>query len=224
MTAPATPHFRLAWRAFKTHWRVFVLSTLVLFASWATLELSVVALHRFGVVLNVLLHLAFLFFASGLMVGIHHLAMVAVDGGVPHRKLLTASLRRGPSYLLAFCLYLVSMAFGLLLLVVPGVYVAVRYALFGPVLATRQTSAMEALRDAGALSHREWWATFRVLLAALALNVGGAALLGLGLLISFPVSLLAASSLFRTLQHTAEARGKPQPGQPGRDGSPPLPT
>lgn len=36
--------------------------------------------------------------------------------------------------------------------------------------------------------------------------MAGAALLGLGRLISFPVSLLALSSFFRTLQRTAPAR------------------
>ena len=40
----------------------------------------------------------------------------------------------------------------------------------------------------------------RFLLAALALNLAGAALLGLGLLISFPVSLLAVASFYRALQ------------------------
>jgi len=54
--------------------------------------------------------------------------------------------------------YLLSVVGGLLLLVVPGVYVAARYALFGPVFATRQATALEALRDAGALSHRRRWA------------------------------------------------------------------
>jgi hypothetical protein len=161
--------------------------------------------------LNVLLHLAFLVLASGLMVGIHSMAMEVVDGRMPHLKLLTASLERGPRYLLAFCLYFLSVVVGLLLLVVPGVYVAVRYALFGQVFATKQTSTLGALRDAGSLSRGQWWAMCRVLVAALALNLAGAALLGLGLVISFPISLLVASSLFRTLQHTLEAFDHAQP-------------
>src|SRR5207245_678643 len=50
---PVAPHFRIAWRAFKAHRRVFNVSMLVLFASWATLELCVIALHRFGMLLDV---------------------------------------------------------------------------------------------------------------------------------------------------------------------------
>ena len=123
----------------------------------------------------------------------------------------TASFAPGPSYLLAFSLYLVSVVAGLLLLVVPGVYVAARYALFGPVFATKQATALEALRDAGALSYGRWWALCRFLAAGVALNVTGAALLGLGLIVSFPVSLLAACSLFRALQQAPAASSKARP-------------
>ena len=214
MTISTASHFRIAWRSFKSHSRVFILSMLVLFASWVSLELCVVAFQSFGVVLNLLLHLAFLLLFSGLIVGIHSIAMEVVDGGGPSLKRLSASMERGPSFFLAFCVYFVAVMGGLLLLVVPGVYITVRYALFGQVFATKHTSALEALRDAGALSHGRWGATFRLLLAALALNVAGAALLGLGLVISFPVSLLAASSFFRALQHTTVALGSAQPNNP----------
>ncbi len=82
----------------------------------------------------------------------------------------------------------------------PGVYVAVRYCLFGHVIAASESSAVEALREAGALTLGRWWAMGRFLAVVLAINVAGAALLGLGLLVSFPVSLLATASLYRTLE------------------------
>jgi uncharacterized membrane protein len=40
------------------------------------------------------------------------------------------------------------------------------------------------------------------MLIGLLLNLGGAALLGIGLLITFPVSVLATSSLYRSLQRS----------------------
>ncbi len=204
MTGGVTTHLRIAWRLYKLHRRVFTLSVLVLFGSWVSLELSVVALHRLGVALNVVLHLAFLVLFSGLMVGIHGIALQAVaNGPAPTLKSLTASLARGPSYLLALCLYLVAVAAGLALLVVPGVFLAVRYAFFGHVLAARPASALDALREAASLSQGRWWALLRLLLAVTALNLGGAALLGLGLLVSFPVALLATSSLFVSLRPPA---------------------
>jgi len=65
------------------------------------------------------------------------------------------------------------------------------------------SSAVEALRDAGSLSQGRWWAVFEFLLAVTALTIAGAALLGLGLLIPFPVALRATSRLFRTLQRSS---------------------
>ena len=200
MASAVRTHLRIAWHAFKSHRRVLVLSVLILFGSWVTLEVTVVTLHRFGVALNVLLHLVFLMLFAGLMVGLNSIALQIVDGRVPSLKCLTSLLARGPTYLLALSLYAVAVAAGLLLLVVPGVYLAVRYALFGQVLGARRASALEALRDAGLLSHGRWWTVFGFLVTVAALNIAGAALLGLGLLISFPVALLATSSLFRTLQ------------------------
>lgn len=200
-------HLRIGWRAFKPHRRVLILSVLVLFGSWVGLELAVVRLHRLGVALNVVLHLAFLVLFSGLMVGLHGIAKQALENGdAPTLNGLTGSLARGPSYLLALWLYCTAVAAGLLLLVVPGVYLAVRYAFFGHVLATRQhSSAIDALREAGLLSQGRWWMFFRFFLVVAALNLAGAALLALGLLISFPVTLLATSSLYRTLAGQIEA-------------------
>ncbi len=199
MAIAKIPHFRIAWKAFQAQGRVLVLSLLVLFASWVALELCVVALDRLGPVPNLLLHLAFLWLLAGLMVGVHRMAIEILGGGAPPLRRMTASLAQGSSYLLAFGLYLALVVAGLLLLAVPGIYVGVRYGLFGQVLATKRTSAGDALREAGSLSRGRWWAVCRVLALALALNLAGAALLGVGLMISLPVSLLAVSSLFVSL-------------------------
>jgi uncharacterized membrane protein len=111
-------------------------------------------------------------------------------------------LDRGPSFLLALCVYLVATLCGLALLVLPGVYIAVRYALFGYVIASRPVSGLEALRQAAKVSEGKRWRLLGLLLIALGLNLAGAALLGVGLMISFPVSLLAAANFFRDLQKT----------------------
>lgn len=204
MTDSATLHFQNAWKAFKSYPRVFLISMLILFGSWAALEVAVVALQRFGVVVWLILHLAFFVLFSGLMVGLHRIALETIDGKAPKLADLTAVLGRGPTFLLAFCIYSAVVLVGFAFLVVPGIYVAVRYALFGQVLATTSTTAPQALRNAAALSDGRWWALFPLLLMAMLLNLAGMAFLGLGLLITFPVSLLATSDLYRSLQQPAQ--------------------
>src|SRR5258708_7754765 len=92
-----------------------------------------------------------------------------------------------------------AIALGLLLLVVPGVYVSVRWSVHPQVIAARRVSVAGAFREAARLTAHSWWRVFRMQLALIALNVCGAALLGIGLLITFPISILAAASLYRDL-------------------------
>jgi len=193
-------HFQKGWKAFRSFPRVFIIAMLILFASWVVLEVAVISLQRFGIVVWLVLHFAFFVFFSGLMAGLHRMAQNTVDGKTPILGDLTALLVRGPTFFLAFCIYLAAVLSGLVLLVVPGIYVAVRYAFFGQILAARSSPALEALRDAAALSEGRWWMLCVFLLLVLFLNVAGAAVLGLGLLITFPVSLLAASDLYRSIQ------------------------
>jgi uncharacterized membrane protein len=177
---------------------------LTLLASWVVLEAAVVSFQRFGLVVWSVLHLAFFVFFSGLMLGLHGIALETLNGKVPKLANLTALLDRGPTFLLAFCIYSAAVVAGLVLFVVPGIYVAVKYALFGQVLATTATTAPQALRDAAALSDGQWWTLFPLLLVALLLNLAGMAFLGVGLLITFPVSLLATSDFYLSLREPAQ--------------------
>jgi hypothetical protein len=54
-------HFRFAWVTFNANWQLFVIAVLVLFGSWVSLEVTVAAVHRWGVLPNVALHIGFLF-------------------------------------------------------------------------------------------------------------------------------------------------------------------
>lgn len=152
MTQPDTPHFRIGWRAFQAQPRLLVISLLFMLASWMALEVSVIVLHRFGVVLNVLLHLVFLVLFSGFPAGFVVLSLEVLNGREARLESLFSSLRRGPQVPLGSCLYVLGVAAGLVLLVVPGIYLAVRWALFGMVLATTGQSALESLRAAGRLT------------------------------------------------------------------------
>jgi hypothetical protein len=199
-TAPAVlsapHHFEAGWQLFRAHWRRYVIAVLAVFAAWVVLEFAVVSLQRLGPVANVVLHVAFALLASGMVVGIHRMALDAVHGRAPSLESLIAHFDRGPAYLLAWCMYSLAVATGLVLLAAPGVLVAVRHGLFAQVLAERRVGGYEALRLAGALSALRWWAMFRLFALALAFNLAGAAFLGVGVLVTIPVSILACTSLY----------------------------
>ena len=200
MSDRVTPHFETGWRLFRSRASVFVVSMLLLFLSWVVLEIAVASLHRLGLAVWLVLHLAWLFLFSGMLVGLHVMALNSVDREIPRVGDLFASLERGPAYLLALGIYCLAVSAGLVLLIVPGIYLAVRYCLFAQVITDTSASALSALRKAAALAHGNWAPLGALFFIAFLLNIAGTALLGIGLIISFPVSLLAIAGFYRSLQ------------------------
>ena len=78
-----------------------------------------------------MVHLAFLIFVAGIEVGFLQICLALYDGGEPTFADTFTPLALGPKCLAGQMLYLLMVVIGLLLLVVPGVYLSVRYALFG---------------------------------------------------------------------------------------------
>jgi hypothetical protein len=208
VTYSAKNDFGVAWQLFRRHWRVMVVAELAMVALWVTLEASVVAVARLavavnvvtvGIAINLALHVIFMIVFSGVVVGLHRIALEAVDGSVPRLALLRRSLAVGPVYLMASVLYGIAVLAGTVVLILPGIYVAVRLAFFGQILASRRATAFNALSASASLSAGVWWPLFLFFLIALVVNLLGAALLGVGFFVSFPVTLLAASKRFRGL-------------------------
>ena len=173
---------------------------LLVFLSWVVLEFAVIFLHQLGFAVWLVLHLGWLLLFSGMLVGAHAMALKSVDGGIPRVGDLFASLARGPAYLLALVIYCLVVSCGLALLIVPGIYLAIRYCLFAQIITDTPASAFSALRKAAELARGNWAPLGALFLIAFLLNVGGLALLGIGLVISFPVSLLAIAGFYRSLQ------------------------
>jgi hypothetical protein len=230
---PATPHrYRIAWGLFRRHWRAFVVVELAILAAWVALEAMVIAAHRAGLPVAIgiplwgVLHLVFLWFACSLLAGLHAMALCAVDGGAPGWRMGFARFDRGHVYFLASTLYWASVAVGLVLLVVPGLVFAVRWNLFRWVIVETRSTPVAALRSAALLSARCRWPLLRVIVNATLLDLAGAALLGVGLLMAFPITLLARAVHFRTVEQAVGCAPvslpdapRPPAGQgPGRDG------
>ena len=144
-------YFQTGWRLFKSRVRAFVISMLLLFLSWVVLEIAVIFLHRLGLAVWLVLHLAWLFLFAGMIVGLHLMALKSVDGEIPRMGDLFGSLERGPAYLLALGIYCLAVTVGLVLLIVPGIYLAIRCCLFAQVITDTSASALAALRKAAAL-------------------------------------------------------------------------
>ena len=176
---------------------------LVLVGSWVVLEVAVIALQRFGLIVWGILHLAWAIAFASLNVGLHGIALKLVDGEPAHWADLFGFFSRAGACSLAFGIYFAVVLIGLALLVAPGVWLAVRYGLFAHVLADNSLSGRQALHEAATLSSGRWAEVGMPLLVLALLNLAGTAFLGIGLLVTFPLSVLAGASLYRSLQRSA---------------------
>lgn len=191
--------FDFAWPALKKQLGLFTAVLLTTLAAWVVLEIVVIAGQRFGILLWTVMHLAFLIFFAGVELGLLQMCRALSDGKVPAFADTFAHLPLGPKFLAAQILYLLMVVIGLLLLVVPGVYLAVRYALFGFSFADGETNLLRCFQQSAILSKGAAIGLLQVLAALFFLNVLGASLLGLGLLITVPLSVLIMTDVYRQL-------------------------
>jgi len=118
------------------------------------------------------------------------------------------------TFLLTAVLYGLIVAGGLILLVVPGVYWAVKYAFATFLVVDRQIDPLTAIRESGRITEGQRGRLFWFGLMLFGVNMLGAIAFGVGLLLTIPTSYLAAAYVFRRLEAHAPAHieaGTPSP-------------
>jgi uncharacterized membrane protein len=111
-------------------------------------------------------------------------------------------LALGPEFLVAQLIYWIMVLAGLVLLVVPGVYLGVRYAFFGFPLVAGDSHLIASFQRSAHLTQDARMHLLIFFLFLILLNALGASLLGLGLLITVPLSALMLASVYRQLAGT----------------------
>lgn len=126
-------------------------------------------------------------------------SLALTDGQAITAEDLLPSADRFLAYALASILYALMVGVGLVLLIVPGVILAIVYAFYGFVIVDRGESTFAALRRSADLTRGHRGELFAFGLVLLGLNLLGALALGVGLLVTSPVSLIAVGYVYRRL-------------------------
>jgi hypothetical protein len=98
--------------------------------------------------------------------------------------------------LLAGILTAIFVAVGTVLLIIPGVYLAVAYVFNFPLIVDRKIDFWQAMELSRRVVTRHWFSIFGFLLLLLLINVAGALLFGVGLLVSVPVTFCAVAAAY----------------------------
>lgn len=111
-------------------------------------------------------------------------------------------------YLLASLLSVIIIGIGILLLVLPGIYLAVRLQFYKFLIIEHENmGVIESLKKSMAMTQGKFWKLFGFMILVILFNILGLIPFGLGLIFTIPISILAHAFLYKKLAlqtHTAK--------------------
>jgi len=114
-------------------------------------------------------------------------------------------LRRFVPYFIVTTLYGMMLGLGLMLLVVPGLYLGVIFQFAPFIVLDKSTGPIQALKESISLTEGIRWELFLFDVLVVLANLGGSLLFGLGVLITVPVTFLAITYVYRSLLDSSGA-------------------
>jgi uncharacterized membrane protein len=127
------------------------------------------------------------------------LGLAIIDGREITTDTLLPSGGTFVSYVIASLLISLMLGVGLILLIIPGLIVAVVFGLYGWALVDKVLDPLEALRHSSRITRGRRGQVFLFILAAIGLNLVGLVLLIVGVLVTSAVTLIAAGHAYRQL-------------------------
>lgn len=145
-------------------------------------------------------------------IGMIKITLALIDGGKPTWNDLFIHSRYLLRYLGASILYSLMVTAGLILLIIPGIYWALKYQFAVYLIVDKDMGIFAAFKRSGELTTGIKWPLLGYGLLQLVINWIGALLLGVGLLVTVPVTMLAYAKIYRELEK--EPLSDAQPIQP----------
>lgn len=102
-------------------------------------------------------------------------------------------------YFFACILYGLLVFVGLLLLIVPGIYWAIKYRYYTYFMVDKNMGPIEALKASGKITQGQKWKLFFLGIVLALINIVGALALLVGLFVTIPLTMMAEAYVFRKL-------------------------
>lgn len=184
-----------AWQLWKSH-VVFTWMVLgVIFA--VNIVFGILDPKGESILVSLLSILVTLFFELGAIALILKLVRTGQEGQIQE---IISQKEIYPQALLGNIIYYIMMMVGFVLLIIPGIYVAVRFMFLPYVFVDQKLGWQEALKEASRLSEGRRWDLFGFSVVLILLNLVGVLLLLVGLLITIPVSMIATTMMYEFLK------------------------
>ena len=147
--------------------------------------------HVIGFVLNIPSYL----FSAGIM----YMGVEYAFGKTISWRMITSGFPVAKNLIIAVLLQTVLVSLGLLLLIVPGIYLSIGYSMTLPLIIDKGLSPWEAMEESRKTIHPIWWNIFALYLLVGALFAASIFTLFLGLIWLLPWSVVLMGLLYRIL-------------------------
>lgn len=183
-------------------WGIIIIATV-----GAPLLVSVVSegLERMlrGSFLVFLVNIAVFALSLVMSLGAKRITLDIARGKLPRLSDLFSQTNLFWKFLLASIIYGVAVIIGFILLIVPGLYLSLKYGLYAYIIVDRpELSATDALKESARLTDGIKWKLVGFSFVLLGINLLGLLALGIGLLYTIPVSIMAYTALYCSLAKT----------------------
>jgi len=204
----------VGWKAFRENISVFITFGVAMLAIWLLEQIGLGIANHSGAMkpaLSALVTLAARVGQIWLQVGLFRMALKLVEGQAISTDDFLKAHGDFLTYLLASVLYGLIVGAGMVLLIVPGLYWAVRYWAYGYSVVDEHVDPVTALKRSTVLTQGVKWEVLAFGLAVIGVNIVGALALGVGLFATIPLTAVAGAKVYRILVARAAARMTPAP-------------
>ena len=150
-------------------------------------------------------------FTMVVALGVMRMALRFVDGDRGELADLFAQIPLIIPYFVASIVVGIITTVGFMLLIIPGIYWALRFQFFGWVIVDKEVGPLEAMQESWEITRGSALNLFLFAVLLLAVNVLGACALVIGLLVTVPLSVVAMGYVYRTLERTEEEEEEAYP-------------
>jgi uncharacterized membrane protein len=189
------------WQKVKENWTFFVPLGLIVLAIQSIPKLA--GNRTQDITVSFLVTILVWLLRTVVDMGVIKISLKTVDGKKADWNDLFSQTDRLKNFLIGSIIYTLIVIGGLILLIVPGIIWAIKYSYFSYLIVDKNLEPMEAIRKSGQITDGHKMELFIFALALGGINILGALIFGIGLIITLPVSYLAYAYVYRKLSSKA---------------------
>ena len=194
---------RSGWEVFKANVFYLVAVFVIVSVVYGVIERMETLGERMPFPAEVMIRFGYVIAVALVEIGIINVALKMARGGEAKFEHLVSGMHVFVKYLIASLLYYMIILAGLLLLVIPGIYLAIKYGFYGYLIVDEDLDPLEAFKMSARMTEDIKVELFFYHILLFLINILGLLCLFVGVYVSWPVTRLALGHVYLDLKEQA---------------------